>query len=337
MDSNTFNTLQRLHKHIDIRLNNKEFNYNPTSFIFEYEYLHSLLNLIKNGDYKQNRTGIATVGVQHQYFHITDIENNFPILRAKKVYPKMALKELIWMLKGRNDVQWLRDNGVSYWDEWELEDGTIGRSYGYQYRNFNGVDQVKELLRLMETDPLGRRHIINLWNSADLSKMALPPCMYDFHFGCVPTDYGYKVDLHSHLRSNDSFLGAPYDFMFCGFFLILVCDYLTRKTGIQYKANDIHYTADDYHLYENHFNALLKYADNFLESEQCPLTSVAILSLCKIIIPDDKNFNNFDEYIDYIIANHKDVVKVEYDSSNIFTEDLKNIKEFGPIKADIAV
>lgn len=169
----------------------------------------------------------------------------------------MALKELVWMLLGRTDVQWLRDHKVTYWDEWELEDGTIGPSYGHQYRNFQGVDQTQQLIDSMLKDPLGRRHIISLWNPVDMPKMALPPCMYDFHFSCTPTgdENSYIVDLHAHLRSNDSFLGAPYDFMFCGFFVVLLCDYLNRKSkDNEYIAGAVHYTADDFHLYENHMD-----------------------------------------------------------------------------------
>lgn len=301
----------------------------------EDQYKKSLYSILKDGVCKENRTGIDTIAIQHQYFYMKNIVDNFPILRAKKMYPKMALKELIWMLLGRTDVQWLRDRKVTYWDEWELPDGTIGRSYGYQYRNFNGIDQLNELLKSMDKDPLGRRHIISLWNSADLDKMALPPCMYDYHFSCIPTDNEkqYKVILHSHLRSNDSFLGAPYDFMFCAFFVILICDFLNRISENQYIPGDVHYTADDYHLYVNHLKQVKEYTQNYFEDKE---GAVSLPSKCVLDLPNTETIMeimgtdtfNIDTYLNYI-GDHTDDIKVVYIEEPGF--------KYGPIKADIAV
>lgn len=312
-----------------------DYDYYDRYNLIDDDYKESLFKILKSGVWKENRTGIDTIAIQHQYFYMPDVMNRFPILRAKKMYPKMALKELIWMLLGRTDVQWLRDRKVTYWDEWELPDGTIGRSYGYQYRNFNGVDQLAELLNSMNNDPLGRRHIISLWNSADLNKMALPPCMYDYHFSCVPNDKEreYKVVLHAHLRSNDSFLGAPYDFMFCAFFVILICDYLNRISNNHYIPGDVHYTADDYHLYVNHLKQVAEYAHNYHEDKEC---AVSTLSKCILNLPSNEemmqimNSNSFDidTYLNYI-GNHTDNIKVVYEEEPEF--------KYGPIKADIAI
>ena len=241
-------------------------NYN-----FEAAYADSFRRINEKGVLSHNRTGIDTKAVQHQYFYLPSVNNNFPILRGKKVYPKMALKELLWMMMGRTDVQWLHDHKVTYWDEWVLEDGTIGRAYGYQYRNFNGVDQLQELIKSMAFNPTSRRHILSLWNCNDLDKMALPPCLYDYHFSCVPIDeFEYRIDMHARARSNDSFLGVPYDFMFCAWFVNLLAIYLNNFAGSKntYTVGDIHYTADDYHMYVNHEEAVKQYLAN-VDEDTC--------------------------------------------------------------------
>lgn len=332
---------------------------------FEYQYAQSLNRLLTEGVECKNRTGINTLVVQHQYFHIPNIIEHFPILRGKKLWPKMALKECIWMLLGKNDLKWLNDRKVTYWNEWEIKDeqtaerfhldaewiGTIGKSYGYQYRNFNGFDQVKALVEGMKKDPMGRRHIINLWNSADLHQMALPPCMYDFHFECTPVhnlsnnsqahqqvvnDNYYIVDLHAHVRSNDSFLGAPYDFMFCGWLLNIICNYLNHLTGnsngsVYYKPNDIHYTADNYHLYVNHIDAAKQYLANVDENKDDIINIPSIIAPC--FLDDFYHHINqpytIDEYLEMLDTNMKHI--------NIQLQAPQGIHEYGPIKADIAI
>lgn len=240
---------------------------------FERQYAESIENLLKNGIRKTNRTGIDTISIEHQYFHIQNINDNFPRIKGKMVYPKLALKELIWMLKGRTDAEWLNKHNVHYWDEWMKpnKDGqlTIGKSYGYQYRDFNGIDQVKQAIDDMLNNPESRRIIINLWNQADLKDMTLPPCMYDYHFSLVPiNNVQYKVNLHAHIRSNDSFLGCPYDVMFCAWFIYIICKYLNRIVcENKYIPNDIHYTADDYHLYTNHIEQAEQYLKNVEENK----------------------------------------------------------------------
>ncbi len=328
---------------------------------FEYQYAQSLRRIMKHGIQCKNRTGIDTLAVQHQYFHIQDITQAFPLLRGKKVYPKMALKEVIWMLFGKNDLKWLNDRKVTYWNEWEIKDeqsaekfdlgaewiGTIGKSYGYQYRNFNGFDQVEALLKEMKINPMGRRHIINLWNSSELNQMALPPCMYDFHFECTPTEKlkgdsneYYSVDLHAHVRSNDSFLGAPYDFMFCGWLLTLICNYLNQDSsyndgGKYYSPRDIHYTADNYHLYVNHIEAAKQYLANVDENLNQRVSSPSIIGPCFL---DDWMMHSkcltIDEYLQMIDTNMKHI-NIQWCRPNPNNDG--TVDEYGPIRADIAV
>lgn len=308
--------------------------------IFEYQYAWAFDRIRKEGVLTKNRTGIDTVAVQHQYFYLSDVSYNFPILRGKKVYPKMALKELLWMLMGRTDVQWLRDRKVTYWDEWTLPDGTIGNSYGYQYRNFNGIDQLKELINSMCNNPTSRRHIISLWNASDLDKMALPPCMYDYHFSCIPVDdkspddKAYYVDMHVRARSNDSFLGVPYDFMFCGWFLNLLCVYLNNFSGSAYTyfVRDIHYTADDYHMYINHKSAVEQYVDNVVQDKGNVVTKNQSVFYMNYAIFDNETINDIDDFLKIIDKNTS--------TSNIKIIQIGNVNhdfEYPPIKADIAV
>lgn len=308
------------------------------SCVIEYQYADSLKVIKEHGIETNNRTGINTKAIQHQYFYIKDVKNNFPILRGKKVYPKMALKELLWMMQGRTDIQWLHDHKVTYWDEWVLEDGTIGRSYGYQYRNFNGIDQLAELVDGMINNPTSRRHIINLWNASDLDKMALPPCMYDYHFSCVPSitdEYDFKVDMHTRARSNDSFLGVPYDFMFCGWFLNLIVLYINLKSDKKYIVGDIHYTADDYHMYINHNDAVDKYLENVHENFGNVISNANSTCYINIDIFNNKIINNIDDFINIIVDNIS-TKNIAIINNCIPTCDDKTF-EYGNIPAQIAV
>ena len=281
---------------------------------FERQYAQSLKRILKDGVRKYNRTNIDTISVEHQYFHITNVAENFPRIKGKMVYPKLALKELIWMLEGRTDADWLHKHDVHYWDEWFIKDrrdkafGTIGKSYGYQYRNFNGYDQLLGAIIEMIEKPESRRIIINLWNFNNLPDMVLPPCMYDYHFSLIPVDkssFGttYKMNLHAHIRSNDSFLGCPYDVMFCAWFVYFICKYLKNiKPNNNYIPNDIHYTADDYHLYTNHIEQAEQYLNNVEENK-----FGIIDTKCKILTETDLDYKHLGLYLDKIEENFPNI------------------------------
>lgn len=303
---------------------------------FERQYCDSLKRIFNEGIRMENRTGIDTLMVQHQYFHI-ETRKGFPMLKGKKVFPKMALKELLWMLQGRTDVKWLNKHGVTYWNEWTNNEGTIGRSYGYQYRNFNGIDQLKIMLQEMVKNPFGRRHILNLWNVSDLDKMELPPCMYSYHFEIYPQRNNNNVllvNLHSSIRSNDSFLGAPYDFMFCAWLLRFVVDYLNvtnkddKKTFID---NDIHYTADNYHLYVNHINQAEQYVKNVEENKFNIIDSVTTIDIPRYTY-NGLQYDDIDLFIEHWIENIKNIVVYK----PIYCGDEIDF-EYPQIKADIAI
>lgn len=143
------------------------------------QYLNLVRDILENGYYDQNRTGIPTKKLYGKSFHF-DLQKEFPILTTKQVYFKTAVKELIWIyVMGSNDVNKLHEMNVKVWDEWAKEDGTIGKAYGYQARHWNeNIDQVQKLIDTLKNNPQSRRMIISLWNVGDLPEMALEPCAF---------------------------------------------------------------------------------------------------------------------------------------------------------------
>lgn len=291
--------------------------------IFEHQYKNSLVDLINKGEKTNNRTGVDTLTLGHQYFLVENISENFPMLRGKKIFPKMALKELFWMLNGRIDIKWLEDRGVNYWKEWANADGNIGKSYGYQFRNFNGKDNFLYLLKGIIENPLSRRHILNLWNINDLNEMELPPCVFNYHFALyeeVSIDYLkiWNVDLHITQRSGDSFLGIPYDIMFSSWFNIVVCDFLNHYMAPHnlYIPRNIHHTINIYHLYENHYNQALQYIQNVNDNKNNIITDSNVNIENKTELPYFINTDNktnlelfLKEYIESIDKNnYKDFI-----------------------------
>ena len=306
----------------------------------EKQYAVSLLDLLDKGDrfpQMHNRTGVDTIVKSHQYFYYPAVMTHFPILKCKKVFPKLALKELLWMLQGRTDLKWLRDRKVTYWDEWELPDGTIGKSYGYQYRNFNGIDQLNYIVNETINNPESRRIILSLWNPADMDEMALPPCQFLYQFTCSPVikagvqaKDSWYVDLHALQRSGDSFLGIPYNFVFNGFFLILFCDMCSKLSQLfgptkkEFIPGDVHHTINNYHLYVNHQCQARQYVDNYID----PDNKVNEGSISCVIDVPEEEATSLDAYLSWISDN--------YNSSAVTIKD-DTPDQYGVIKADIAV
>lgn len=305
---------------------------------FEYQYADALKNIISNGVREHNRTCVDTIAIQHQYFRLPVGDNYcLPILHGKKVYPYMSLKECLWMLMGRTDVKWLDDHKVTYWDEWQLPDGTIGKSYGYQFRNFNGIDQLQYIVNEMTENPTSRRHIITLWNPSDMNEMALPPCQFEYHFCCVPKGDAWSVDMHVRMRSADSFLGVPYNFTFSAFFLTIICELCNIKnrvdnnldlTTVVYVPGNIHMTCDDFHMYVNHRDAVSRYLMNVLENKE------NIIEKPEHIIIDRSRLTDKAGGVDDFLS----LIEQDLDlpvSERAFKVQTTNV--YGNIKADIAV
>ena len=205
-------------------------------------------NLIKellDAPFKPDRTGTGTYSLFGKTLE-HDMSAGFPLLLSKKVSFKAAKFELLWILQGRTDMQYLRDNGINYWDDDYKRsgrtDGTLGPVYGKQWRNFNGVDQLQRIIMGIMTRPESRRLIVNAWNPSELHQMALPPCHYGFQVYINDN----KLDLMWQQRSADVFLGLPYDIAMYGLLLELLAK------GAGYKPGRLIAQLGDCHLYSNH-------------------------------------------------------------------------------------
>lgn len=229
---------------------------------FEEQYALSLLNLLENGTVSKDRTGVGTKRIQSQQIHV-NMKKGFPILRGKKMNFTNALIEMIWIMSGKTDHKFLKDNGVNYWDSWVKEDGTFGPIYGKQMRDFLGIDQLADVLNVLTSNPDSRRIMVSLWNPLDLPDMSLPPCHHDYQIcSFIDNDGIRKLDLHVKQRSADCFLGVPYDLnIFANYFELI-------STVVEIPVNFIHITMSDFHMYLNHEEQIRKYLTNYFHDEK---------------------------------------------------------------------
>lgn len=221
--------------------------------MLEKNYIQSLKDLINNGIKSKDRTGIGTLRlINAPVFNIK--ENTIPILRGKFISPYNSFTELIWILTGRNDLKWLKDNGVNYWDSWVKDDGTFGPIYGTQMRSFNGqIDQYFNAIKLLINSPDSRRIICSLWNPIQQKDMSLDPCHCWYQFISINN----KLHLKVYQRSVDSFIGLGYDFMLF-YYMLHITAYLSN-----HKIGEIYTYFGDYHMYLNQFDSVNKYINNF--------------------------------------------------------------------------
>lgn len=233
--------------------------HNNNQMQFELDYLNSVKNLKTYGTPSGDRTGTGTKrALVPPYFVVPP--NFVPLLRGKFVSPKNSLTEMIWILLGKSDHKWLKDNGVNYWDSWVKEDGTFGPIYGAQMRNFadsngeNGIDQYLNAINKLRTDPNNRKIICNLWNPLQQHLMALEPCHCFYQFLVIDN----VLQLRVYQRSADCFLGVPYDFMLF-YHMLNISAYLV---GIETGFTTISF--GDYHLYNNHANQIDTYESNIM-------------------------------------------------------------------------
>ncbi|GAA4709607.1 thymidylate synthase [Brevibacillus fulvus] len=209
----------------------------------DQQYLALVRDVLENGYYDNNRTGIPTKKLFGRSFQF-DLQQEFPILTTKQVFFKTALKELFWIyVYQSNDVRKLHEMGVTVWDEWAREDHTIGKAYGYQVRKHRQIDK---LIEGLIHNPQGRRHIISLWDLADLEEMALQPCAFmtmwdvsDGYLNCTLVQ-----------RSADLGLGVPFNFTQ---YAVLV-HMIAHVTGLK-PGKFVHYL-NNAHIYENHFEPI---------------------------------------------------------------------------------
>ena len=210
------------------------------------QYLDLLQAIKERGVRKGDRTGTGTLslfGYQMRF----DLEAGFPVLTTKKLHLRSIIHELLWFLKGETNVRYLKENGVSIWDEWAAPDGELGPVYGYQWRSWPApdgrhIDQVSQVLEQLRRDPDSRRMIVSAWNVADLDRMALMPCHAFFQFYVAEG----RLSCQLYQRSADIFLGVPFNIASYALLTMMVAQVCGLKLG------DFVHTFGDTHLYLNH-------------------------------------------------------------------------------------
>ncbi|MFZ9240326.1 MAG: thymidylate synthase [Chitinophagaceae bacterium] len=209
---------------------------------------HDLLNhILENGTDKSDRTGTGTRSV-FGYQMRFNLEDGFPMVTTKKLHLRSIIHELLWFLKGETNIQYLKENGVSIWDEWADEHGELGPVYGKQWRSWQGADgkthdQIVDLIDQIKKNPDSRRLIVSAWNVAELSQMALMPCHSLFQFYVADG----KLSCQLYQRSADVFLGVPFNIASYALLTMMVAQVCKLKLG------DFVHSFGDVHLYNNHF------------------------------------------------------------------------------------
>lgn len=209
-------------------------------------YLNLMQHVLQHGIDKSDRTGTGTRSV-FGYQMRFDLQAGFPLVTTKKLHLRSIIHELLWFLRGDTNIQYLKDNGVSIWDEWADENGELGPVYGYQWRSWpapNGqsIDQIGQLIEQIKRNPDSRRLIVSAWNPALVDEMALPPCHCLFQFYVA----NGKLSCQLYQRSADIFLGVPFNIASYA----LLTHMMAQVCGLQ--VGDFVHTLGDAHLYHNH-------------------------------------------------------------------------------------
>jgi thymidylate synthase len=212
------------------------------------QYLDLLNHVYKNGTKKEDRTGTGTVSVFGHQMRF-DLSNNFPLLTTKKIHLKSVIHELLWFLKGSTNIKYLKDNGVSIWDEWADKNGDLGPVYGSQWRSWKAhnnvtIDQIEKLLIDIKNNPDSRRLIVSAWNVGEIEKMKLPPCHCFFQFYVANN----KLSCQLYQRSADIFLGVPFNIASYALLTLMIAQVTNLEPG------EFIHTLGDAHIYLNHFD-----------------------------------------------------------------------------------
>ena len=216
-------------------------------------YEETLRSVLWNGEKcRSDRTGTGTIskfGCRISY----NLQDGFPLITSKKVHWKSVIAELLWFLRGDSNISWLKEQGVSIWDEWANEDGDLGPIYGVQWRKWTVwkhkelghgfIDQIAGVIKSIKRDPYSRRHIVSAWNPSELNEMALPPChiLYQFY---VSQDK--KLSIQVYQRSADMFLGVPFNLASYAALTHMIAQQCELELG------DLIWVGGDCHIYENH-------------------------------------------------------------------------------------
>lgn len=279
---------------------------------FETQYYNALKSLLTFGKPSNDRTGVGTIKGQ-QYFIIEPVKYGLPILKGKKIIPKNAWIELVWMLRGYTNIKFLEERGVNYWKQWADENGDLGPVYGKLLRNFNGIDQIQYVIDTLIKDPDSRRICMSLWSPRELEEQKLTPCYSNYQFTSYLNSVDKRVlDLHITQRSGDSFLGVPYDAIGFSLLLILISTITNMKIGT------LHYTINDFHLYQNHIDCVNQYFHNFEKDPKHLLNfnydtafSFDMFSLEALKYLRTNNQNNIDVILDALSEQYYDFVSFD--------------------------
>jgi thymidylate synthase len=230
------------------------------------QYQQLLQHILASGRYKGDRTGTGTLSV-FGYQMRFDLSEGFPLLTTKKLHLRSIIHELLWFLRGDTNIRYLKDNGVTIWDEWADADGELGPVYGYQWRSWPAadgrhIDQITQVLEQIRNNPDSRRLIVSAWNVADVDRMALAPCHALFQFYVQDG----RLSCQLYQRSADVFLGVPFNIASYALLTLMVA----QVTGLA--PGDFVHTFGDAHLYSNH----LEQARLQLTREPLPLPTMAL-------------------------------------------------------------
>ena len=213
-----------------------------------YQYLDLLKKVLDEGVEKSDRTGTGTKSIFGHQMRCS-LKVGFPLLTTKKLHLKSIIHELLWFLRGDTNIAYLKENGVSIWDEWADEKGDLGPVYGHQWRSWPApdgrkIDQIANVVREIRENPDSRRLIVSAWNVADVDKMALPPCHCLFQFYVA----GGQLSCQLYQRSADTFLGVPFNIASYALLTMMIA----QSCGLQ--PGEFIHTTGDTHIYLNHFD-----------------------------------------------------------------------------------
>lgn len=253
---------------------------------FDAQYLTLMRRILDEGVEKGDRTGTGTISVFGAQMRF-DLSKGFPLLTTKKLHLRSIIHELLWFLKGSTNIGYLTENKVRIWDEWADENGDLGPVYGAQWRAWeteNGpIDQIREVIEQIKTNPNSRRLIVSAWNVGKIPEMALPPCHAFFQFYVA----NGKLSCQLYQRSADLFLGVPFNIASYSLLLMMVA----QVTGLQ--VGEFVHTLGDVHLYSNH-----------LEQAREQLTREPFAAPTMTLNPDKQNIDDF-VFEDFVLTNYE--------------------------------
>lgn len=277
----------------------------------ELAYSRLLSKIYQMGGERPDRTGTGTYSTFGEMLEL-NLQESFPVLSAKSIHMKSCIGELIWILSGSTNIEFLKENNIRIWNEWADEYGEVGKMYGYQMRNWEKfigdkdplygtiiqerIDQLANVIKQINIDPHGRRHIVTMWNPSNLLQQALPCCHILFQFYVR----GDKLDCMVYQRSADMFLGVPFDIVLYA----LLTHIVAGKTNL--KPGKLKFTFGDTHIYKNHIEQVTEYLKRVHDNLELNAMEV---DRPEIEINHSKDLNSF-TFEDFNLMNYNPLPKI---------------------------